>query len=225
MISVIIPALNEEKALPATLRSVLRQPGHYEVIVVDGGSEDGTVEIVHRHPCVRLLTAPKGRASQMNAGARVAGGEWLLFLHADTLLPSDSVQRLNKLESDLTVQAGGFRHRFSGEDWRLQCISWMDNLRCGYSRTIYGDQAFFIRRALFEHIDGFPEQGVLEDVRICQKLSHVTRPVLLDDYVVTDSRKFIQAGVWRSLARVAIILTCHRLGLPLRGRAFFANVR
>ena len=87
MISVVIPAYNEEQALPATLRSLLAQPGAYEVIVVDGGSTDRTCEIVRAESNVRLLTAPKGRASQMNAGAKEAGGDLLLFLHADTVLP------------------------------------------------------------------------------------------------------------------------------------------
>lgn len=225
MISIIIPALNEEKALPATLRNVLNQRGDYEVIVVDGGSEDRTCEIARAASRVQLLTAPKGRASQMNAGARIARGEWLLFLHADTLLPNGSLQRLNARESDSTLQAGGFRHRFTGEDRRLRFISAMNNLRCRYSRTIYGDQALFVRRELFDRIGGFPEQSMLEDVLICERLAKVTRPVVLDECVLTDARKFAKKGVWRSLARVAIILTCHQLRLPIRGRAFFADVR
>ncbi len=129
MISIIIPTYNEENALPAALERVFRQRGSYEVIVVDGGSSDRTCEIVRAEPRVRLLTVPKGRASQMNAGARIASGEWLLFLHADTFLPNGALHRLNALEADLDFQAGGFRHRFSDRDWRLRLISCMDNLR------------------------------------------------------------------------------------------------
>lgn len=152
MISVVIPAYNEERALPATLRRLFEQAGSYEVIVVDGGSHDRTCEIVRRWPInsrlpapLTLVTAPKGRASQMNAGAKLARGEWLLFLHADTLLPVDALSRINALERNLTIQAGGFRHRFSGSDWRLRMISWLDNFRCVRSHIIYGDQAVFVR--------------------------------------------------------------------------------
>src|SRR5262249_50832144 len=153
MISVIIPAFNEEKALPETLRELARQLGHYEIIVVDGGSTDRTLAVLaefsfpdHTSSCTRppsrlLLKAPKGRASQMNAGAREACGEWLLFLHADMILPAGAIQRLNEMEADKTVQAGGFMHRFSGNDWRLKLISFLDNFRCIRSRIIYGDQA------------------------------------------------------------------------------------
>ncbi len=225
MISVIIPTYNEEKALPPTLEHILRQAGEYEVIVVDGGSSDRTCQIVRAEPRVRLLTASKGRASQMNTGACIARGEWLLFLHADTVLPEGALRRLNALEADTACRAGGFRHRFSGDDWRLRLISWMDNVRTRMSGIIYGDQAMFVRRALFEQLGGFPQQPFLEDIAFSEKLKRATKPVLLDQYVVTDSRKFIQMGIWRSLARCAAILLCHGLRLPIAGRAFFADIR
>ena len=225
MISVIIPTYNEEKALPATLEYLLRQAGEYEVIVVDGGSSDRTCQIVRAEPRVRLLTASKGRAAQMNTGACIARGEWLLFLHADTLLPNGALRRLNILETDSSCQAGGFRHRFSGDDWRLRLISWMDNLRAKITCIIYGDQAMFVRRALFEQLGGFPQQPFLEDIAFSEKLKRVIKPVLFDQYVVTDSRKFIQMGIWRSLARCAAILLCHGLRLPIAARAFFADIR
>jgi len=119
MISIIIPTFNEEKVLPETLYHLLRQPGDFEIIVVDGGSIDHTCEIVRREPRVRLLTAPKGRASQMNTGAQHASGDWLLFRHADTLLQKGARARLHALETDATVQAGGLLHQFSGTNWRL----------------------------------------------------------------------------------------------------------
>ncbi|MGH8580903.1 MAG: TIGR04283 family arsenosugar biosynthesis glycosyltransferase, partial [Gammaproteobacteria bacterium] len=149
MISVIIPAYNEEKTLPGTLRALFRQPGVFEVIVVDGGSSDGTRELARDYAGVRLLTAPKGRASQMNAGARAASGEWLLFLHADTQLPDNALSRLDQWEADPHYQAGGFTQRFSGDDWRLRLVSFLDNVRCRRTRIIFGDQALFVRRVLF----------------------------------------------------------------------------
>lgn len=224
MISVIIPAYNEEKALPLTLLHLFRQAGHFETIVVDGGSTDGTCELVRVDSRIQLLRAPKGRASQMNAGARAAQGDWLLFLHADTLLPPGALIKLRALEAEGGLRAGGFRHRFSGNDWRLCLISCLDNWRCQRTRIVYGDQALFVRRDLFEKLGGFP-QVVLEDVLFCEKLLQETRPALLDEHVITDARKFLQMGVWRSLARVFLILLCFELKLPIPARAFFSDIR
>jgi rSAM/selenodomain-associated transferase 2 len=225
MISVIIPALDEEKALPVTLTSLMQQAGDYEVIVVDGGSRDRTRDIAQADMRVKLLTTARGRGFQMNAGARIARGEWLLFLHADTRLPDGALARLNALENDAACLAGGFQHRFAGNDWRLGLVSWLDNLRCRVTGVFYGDQALFVRRSLFENLGGFPEGTVMEDVLFGEKLVRMTRPRVLMPPVVTDARKFIKMGVWRALGKVALILVCHELKLPLPAKDFFADIR
>ena len=246
MISVIMPAYNEERALPNTLRALFTQQGDYEVVVVDGGSTDQTRAIVESfgfidsasaprrssdisrdtfHGSRFTFHAPKGRASQMNAGAKGARGEWLLFLHADTVLPSGAIQRLNEMEADQTIQAGGFMHQFSGDDWRLKLISFLDNFRCIRSRIIYGDQALFVRRALFEQLGGFPNRPILEDVAFCERLIAVTTPLLLSPSVVTDARKFLKMGVWRSFLRVLLIILHVEFHLPVLPRSFFQDVR
>jgi rSAM/selenodomain-associated transferase 2 len=234
MISVIIPTYNEEKVLPGTLKSLFEQSGEFEVLLVDGGSADRTCAIVaglalspqsSALSTVRLLTAPKGRASQMNAGAKQGIGEWLLFLHADTVLPDGAIQRLNDMESDQAIQAGGFMHQFSGDDWRLRSISFLDNFRCTRSRIIYGDQALFVRRTLFERLGGFPNQPILEDVVFCERLIRVTKPLLLSPPVITDARKFIKMGIWRSFIRVLLIILHVEFRLPVLPRVFFQDVR
>jgi rSAM/selenodomain-associated transferase 2 len=234
MVSVVIPAYNEEKSLPATLRALFTQQGDSEVIIVDGGSIDRTIECVEdftlstQHSALRplrFLAAHKGRASQMNAGAKEATGDWLLFLHADTVLPPGAIQRLNEMESDQTIQAGGFMHQFSGDDWRLKLISFLDNFRCIRSRIIYGDQALFVRRALFEQLGGFPNRPILEDVAFCERLIAVTTPLLLSPPVVTDARKFLKMGVWRSFLRVLLIILHVEFHLPVLPRAFFQDIR
>lgn len=231
MVYIIIPTLNEEKALPFTLSSLLQEQTGYEVILVDGGSTDRTLDIAGHTPRVTLLTAPKGRASQMNAGAAYAiehstnANDWLLFLHADTILPTQSLQRLQAMSGNLAIQAGGFFHQFSGNDWRLRFISWLDNIRCRHSRVIYGDQALFIRQKLFQQLGGFPNQPILEDVAFCEKIIAHTTPVLLAPPVITDSRKFVQMGIWRSLARVFLIILSVEFRLPLLTPAFFQDIR
>lgn len=223
MISVIIPVLNEEKALPATLQQLFSQPGDFEVLAVDGGSTDNTPALINADGRIRFHSSSTGRASQMNCGARHAQGEWLLFLHADTLLPDKALAAIQALPD--TVLAGGFRHRFSGSQRGLRLISWLHNFRCRCTRVFYGDQAMFMRQSLFNELGGFPEVPRLEDLLLGEKIAAVTTPVTMDSYVITDSRKFEQAGIWLSLLRVILIQLSHELKRPTPALKFFANVR
>jgi rSAM/selenodomain-associated transferase 2 len=222
LISVVIPAWNEERALPGTLRSVFAQTTSCEVIVADGGSSDGTGAIAAADTRIQLVSAPKGRASQMNAGAQRARGEWILFLHADTWLPPGALSAIATLPPD--VAAGCFRHRFSGRDWRLRLISRLHDWRFSVTGIIYGDQAMFVRRTLFDRLGGFPAVAHLEDVLFSEQLVPVTRPRMIDLTVETESRKFEQMGIWKSLGRVLVILACHELRLPVPTR-FFRDIR
>ena len=226
MLSVIIPTLNEEKALPETLASLFRQSAGVEIIIVDGGSTDATEKICEQYPGISFITSEKGRAAQLNAGARSASGDILLFLHADTLLPDEALNTINQVIDQEKQEAGGFRHSFGCEDWRLRFISFLDNRRCLKTKIIYGDQAMFIKRNLFERLNGFPEVQIMEDIYFCEKLVQHTTPVILDSYVKTDPRKFIKMGIWRSLYRVAAIQTRHELRLPVANdHPFFAEIR
>ncbi|MDX1411551.1 MAG: TIGR04283 family arsenosugar biosynthesis glycosyltransferase [Nitrospirales bacterium] len=231
MIWVIIPTFNEERALPETLKSLFLQSGNFRVIVVDGESTDHTRTLLRQESKVIMLSTTKGRALQMNVGADYARqccsspDDWLLFLHADTFLPHGALQQLHHLETETTCQAGGFMHQFSGNDWRLRLISWLDNFRCVRSRIIYGDQALFVRQGLFDAVGGFPSQPILEDVAFCEKLILHTTPKLLPSPVITDSRKFEQMGIWRSLARVLLIILHVEFGLPTLTPAFFKDIR
>jgi rSAM/selenodomain-associated transferase 2 len=224
MISVIIPALNEERALPLTLESLFQQSGDFEVIVVDGGSHDRTVEVAHRWPAVRVITAAAGRAEQMNAGAALAQGELLVFLHADTLLPDNTTQLLAQLADDKAALWGGFHQQFSGRSRSLRFISWLTNTRCLITKVFYGDQGLFVNREMFAKVGGF-QTGHLEDINISKRLRKLSPPVFLAECVITDSRKFEQMGPIRSLCRCLLILTCYGLRLPLFGQRFFTPVR
>jgi len=224
VISVVIPVLNEEDALPATLEAVFaQQHAGLEVFAVDGGSEDGTLGVLARYPRVRVIAAPRGRASQMNAGAALAHGDILLFLHADTLLPAGALAAIEDASRAEGFVYGGFHHRFSGRDWRLTLISMLHNLRCAITRIFYGDQAFFVSRRAFKAAGGFPRAQV-EDIALCEILRREARPAFLALRVVTSSRKFEAMGVWRSFARVLAILLCLRFGRKPPA-AFFADIR
>ncbi len=123
------------------------------------------------------------------------------------------------------MSAGCFTHRFSGEDWRLRWVSRIHNYRFSRTGVIYGDQAMFVRRDLYERVGGFDDVAMLEDVEFSQRLLQHARPVMLPAQVVTDSRKFLAHGVLRSFARCVAIVICFRVGWSIPARKFFEPVR
>ncbi len=221
MISVIIPTLNEERALPRTLALLAAQDFPHETVICDGGSTD-TTSLVANQPGVQWITAQRGRGAQMNAGAQAARGEWLLFLHADTLLPTDALEAIAALPPQIKV--GCFHQAFNDTHLLLRLVSRLHNWRCKRTKIIYGDQAMFVRRQLFNALGGFPETD-LEDVKFSERLRLITVPEMLPATVVTDARKFLAHGVLRSVARIILLLLCHHHRLPLQGRHFFDPVR
>jgi rSAM/selenodomain-associated transferase 2 len=224
VISVIVPVLNEAKILPAALGELLEQEGLFEVIVVDGGSTDGSDELARQAAGVRCIVSERGRGTQMNAGAAAARGELFLFLHIDTRLPPGAILAL-QAAADGGMSAGAFRHSFAAADWRLRLISAGHNLQCRLTRIYYGDHAIFVRRDVFERVRGFPEVALLEDVVFCQRLRTVVRAALLPQVVTTDARRFLQHGVWRTMGRALLILARHALGLTPGERRSWDEVR
>jgi len=144
-VSVIVPFLDEERALPMTLACLARAIAIHrdtEVIAVDGGSRDASRMILSAHPRVCVLEAPRGRARQMNAGAAAAHGDVLLFLHADTLVPEQALRAIASAAAAADFVYGGFHHRFSGTDWRLRVISALHNFRCRITATFTSARKF-----------------------------------------------------------------------------------
>jgi rSAM/selenodomain-associated transferase 2 len=188
-LSVVVPALNEAAGIRAALEALapLRARGH-EVIVVDGGSTDGTAQLA-AGLCDQVLVTPRGRALQMNAGARAAGGDMLVFLHADTRLPAD----FRIPEASLW---GRFDVRIEGRHPLLKLVAWSMNLRSRLTGIATGDQAMFVRRELFP---GFPEIALMEDVALSRLLKRRGRPTCLRDKVVTAGRRWESRGVVRTI--------------------------
>lgn len=190
-ISIIIPVLNEVKSLPITLQNTFQTVPNSEVIVVDGGSTDGTREAVSSlNFTVKWLNAPKGRGTQMNAGADEAGGDILIFLHADTLLPDNTAYLIERcLEDPLTI-GGFFRIKFSPPTRLTSFYAWGYNLR-SYFRIFYGDAALFVRREVFEEMGGYEASQLMEDIELILRLRRKGRlEYIREGTVTTSSRRF-----------------------------------
>ena len=222
-VSVVIPALDEEKALPEVLESLQRQEGAppFEVILADGGSADRTAaffsEIAAAWPQPRpaslLVESPRrGRAAQMNEGARAARGDALLFLHADTLLPPGAIAALGTALRDPRIVGGGFRHRFDEKGVILWTISIWATARARLTRVHYGDQAMFVRRAVFEALGGFQEIALFEDLRFAQALRRAGRVVTVPLRVTTSARRLRRRGVLRTGLQFAALRLRHAMG-------------
>lgn len=214
LISVTIPALNEEAALGQTLDQFDRLTGQWEVIVADSGSEDRTVEIARDASAIVIEDAPAGRGLAMNAGAERASGELLLFLHADTLLPEDAYDLIVGELADPAVTATGFRLRMDRDEWRYRLLSPISAMRFRVQRTLFGDQAIALRRRDFQALGGYRELVLMEDVELSRRLRRRGRLRLLPAYVTTSARRFEQGGVFRTLLVMSLLQAAYAIGVP-----------
>lgn len=201
-ISVIIPTLNEERSLPGTL-ACLSLSTFTEIIIVDGGSTDGTLTLAHefcaRTANARVATAPRGRAHQMNEGARISQGEILVFLHADTQLPAKAGRIVEWAMAKPTTVGGRFDVRFDRSSVWGRVISSFMNRRSRLTGIATGDQALFVRRQVFEQLGGFSEIPLMEDIEFSRRLQQAGRIVALRDTVVTSFRRWDAQGPLRTI--------------------------
>jgi rSAM/selenodomain-associated transferase 2 len=213
-ISIVVPVLNEAAALPDLLDHLAALRGDVEVLLVDGGSGDRTAQIAGAHPSApRLLDAPRGRASQMNAGARVAGGDALLFLHADTRLPPDAAAQLDAALRDPGVTGGNFALRFDGGDRFSRLLGGWYALqrRAG---IYYGDSAIWLRPTTFQRLGGFRELAIMEDYDLVRRLQRAGRTACLPGPAVTSARRWQHHGILRTVAGWVIIRWLYLAGVP-----------
>ena len=196
-LSIIMPVLDEAKEIADALAALspLRARGA-EIIVVDGGSRDGTPDLA-RALADRLVVAPRGRAAQMNAGARVAQGDVFVFLHVDTRLPANADRLVFEGLRSGSVW-GRFDVSIAGENMLLPVIAAFMNWRSRLTGIATGDQAIFVSREAFAQVGGFPEIALLEDITLTARLKHVSRPINLREHVTTSGRRWEQHGVVRT---------------------------
>jgi rSAM/selenodomain-associated transferase 2 len=210
-VSVIIPTLNEESCLADTIRSV-RALQPLEIIVVDGGSSDGTAAAAAGADA--FLCAPRGRAVQMNHGARRACGELLLFLHADCTLEAGALEAARRCLRLPGVVACCFRQTVVADHRLYRAVDLCANLRVRLTGMAYGDQGLCIRRPIFEALAGFPELPLMEDVGLSRRLRRHGRLVLASKRIFVSSRRWRQAGIVRQTLRNWGLTGMAALGVP-----------
>lgn len=226
-LSIIIPVLNERAQLPATLAALTGALLVHEIIVVDGGSTDGTREGLGDHQLVRVIDAERGRGHQLNAGARAATGDALVFLHGDCLLPPEAPSHILQALAGREVIGGCFLVRFVEQSPRsLALVAYGINWRTLLTRTATGDQAIFVRRSVYEAVDGFAAWPLFEDVDFVRRIKRCGRFAVVKAHVTTSARRWIEHGVWRT----TFLMYALRLGFyagisPVKLKGWFQDVR
>jgi len=221
MISMIVPVLNEAALIVQTLSALqpLRVAGH-EVIVVDGGSHDATIPLSER-VVDQIVRSPRGRSRQMNAGSKVARGEILLFLHADTFLPEGADKLIIDGLNQQGKSWGRFDVRLSGRHFLLRITEWLMNWRSRLTGVTTGDQGIFVQRKLFEAVGGFPEIDLMEDIALSKTLKRQGRPLCLWHRVLTSSRRWEKNGIFRTIVLMWFLRLAYLLGADPRSLTQF----
>lgn len=198
MISIIIPVLNEEENISSALANTERLSGEKEIIVVDCGSIDNTVEIVKKKG-VMLLSSQKGRGHQMNRGAEIAKGDTLIFLHADTTLPENAITRIEEAMKNHEIIGGRFDVSFDDDRFIFKLIAFLMNWRSHLTGIFTGDQAIFIRKSVFKDIGGYLEIPLMEDIALSKRMKREGKIACINDCVTTSARKWKEEGIIKTI--------------------------
>ena len=225
-LSIIIPARNDADALCRTLDRlpILAGRAAVEIIVAASGDPEGTERAVAGRARV-IWPGGSTRARLMNAGAAVATGQTLLFLHADSLPPVNFADMVITAFADGHASGGAFEHRFTEAGLSLCVISWINRMRYRLTGNYYGDQGIFVRAAVFQRLGGYRNLHLLEDLEFSQRLRRVGCTVLIRAPMYTSGRRFLARGPWRTFSFIVWILFCRTLGLDTSGMPCAGGVR
>ena len=210
-LSLIVPVLNEAQKIDGFLAQLQGLSGDWEVIFADGGSTDGTAERIAAH--YPVVHCPKGRARQMNEGARHAGGQVLLFLHCDSVLPRDLCAQVEEVIRR-GYRFGCFRIRFDSSHPWMRCCSFCSNLRVRLRKIAFGDQGIFLTRELFDQIGGFADLPIMEDYKLSMDLKGKVPLGQTRGYLTTSARRFQQGGMLRTMWKMQVLQHRFRKGCP-----------
>lgn len=211
-ISIIIPCFNEEDYLHKTLEHILDLEGDFETIVVDGGSSDNTLRIARRFKGIRAVNSDKGRANQMNYGAKMANGDILLFLHADTYLPPAAYESITAHLQNPGYIGGSFMLKLDKKHIALKFYTWCSRFSLEF--FTYGDHAIFVKREVFTEIGGYKNINFMEDVEIQKRLRRAGKFKKLDTAVTTSARRFIKEGTIKQLVIDVLLVGLYKVGVP-----------
>lgn len=230
-IAVVIPTLNEARVLSRTLLA-LRQLRLDEVVLVDGGSRDQTVSIAQGQlqrlslQPAKVMVAEQGRAQQMNTGARATRSDVLLFLHADTLLPPETRNEIERVLENPRYVGGRFDVRFEDDRGWAWLVSRLMNWRSRWSGIATGDQAIFVRRSVFDDVGGFADVPLMEDIELTQRLKGVGSMAALRTKVTTSFRRWEQQGALRTILQMWLLRFLYWIGVPPRRlQQFYVPIR
>lgn len=216
-VTIVVPVRNEAANIVDAVRRLTRDFPDADVVVVDSGSEDGTAELAASY--CRVLRSRPGRAVQMNAGAAATRSDVIWFVHADVEVDPGALEEMRNALRDARVVGGGLSLRFDRRSRGLDYLAWSSTRRARHLHQIFGDQAMFVRRRIFDELGGFPDLAIMEDLELSRRLARLGRVAVLDATATASARRFAEHGTWSLIAYMQYLKLLYFVGVDPEGIA------